>query len=476
MIDVAVRSAAEGPDPSIEALLATWLPTRRWFPGHGEVRADPWLAVTFGSGDGGESTTGPDGEPLAATSEDVVLLLTRLTGPALPGGAVTVQVPLVLTDPGSPGPGFIDTVTTSSGEIAVHDGGAHPVCWLTLARAMGVEGPAESVTERGRVLAGEQSNTSVILPGVPSPGGAGGMLKILRTVADGPHPDVVVPQALTEDGWDGVPRFLGALEIHEGGTGSAPEPTGSTVHLAIMSELVPNAADGFELACDVASRDESFADHATALGRLVAELHERLGRVLPTGPPLDPSAFVAGLRVRAARAVAGAPSLADRAEDVTTLFDELHDRLAALRDPVATQHVHGDLHLGQTLFGDGAWKVLDFEGEPQRPVAERTRPDLPLRDVAGMLRSFDYAAAVGAASDPTAWQAEATAAFIDGYRAVASRPTGSLAGLDDDTAELVLRALVLDKALYEVVYETHHRPQWLPIPLGAVDRVFTRPR
>ncbi|WP_277212918.1 phosphotransferase [Isoptericola croceus] len=468
MIDVAVRSAAHGPDPSVEALLATWLPTRRWYPGRGEVRADPWLAVTFDAPDGGETTTGPDGEALAATSADVVLLLTRLVGDGLPGGGVTVQVPLVLADPANPGPGYIDTVTTTSGDVAVHDGGAHPVCWLTLARAMGIRGEPEALTERGRVLAGEQSNTSVILPGVPSSGGAGGMLKILRTVADGPHPDVVVPQALTEDGWDGVPRFLGALEIEVGDGDSVDLP----VHLAIMSELVPHAVDGFELACDVASRGESFADHGAALGRLVAELHARMARVLPPGPPLDARAFVTGLRGRGARAVSDAPSLADHTTEIAALLDELEARLAGLPGPVATQHIHGDLHLGQTLFGDDSWRVLDFEGEPQRPVAERTRPDLPARDVAGMLRSFDYAAAIGAAPDPAGWQAEASDAFLSAYRASLAPPSG----MDHDTADLVLRALVLDKALYEVVYETHHRPHWLPIPLGAVDRVFTSSR
>ncbi|MFV2144975.1 phosphotransferase [Isoptericola sp. G70] len=466
MTDLAVRAAAQGPDPSVAALLATWLPTRRWYPGRGEVRAEAWLAVTFDPGDDGETTAGPDGATLDATPADVVLLLTRLEGTALPGGAVTVQVPLVICDPAARGPGYIDTVTTSSGDVAVHDGGAHPVCWLTLARAMGIGGDPVTLTERGRVLAGEQSNTSVILPGVPSAGGAGGMLKILRTVADGPHPDVVVPQALTADGWDGVPRFLGALEVDAGDAGRV-----LPVHLAIMSELVPHAADGFELACDVASRGESFADHAAALGRRVAELHGRMARVLPPGPPLDARRFVAGLRGRAARAVEDAPSLADHTTEIAALLDALEDRLTALPEPVPTQRIHGDLHLAQTLFGDGTWKILDFEGEPQRPVAERTRPDLPLRDVAGMLRSFDYAAAVGAAPDPATWQDEATRAFLAGCRTAAVPPSGT--GLDDDTAALVLRALVLDKALYEVVYETHHRPQWLPIPLGAVDRVFT---
>ncbi|GAA4721582.1 hypothetical protein GCM10023216_08510 [Isoptericola chiayiensis] len=461
MIDVAVQPAV--PDPSVGELLAAWLPTRRWYPGTGDVEVEPWLAVTFddGSGDGapGAAPVSDDGAGVPHEPH-LVLLLVRLVGEALPGGEVIAQVPLVLSDVEHIGLGHIGTVTTPAGEVAVHDGGAHPTGWVTLLHAMGVEGEPDVLTERGRALAGEQSNTSVILPAVPSPAGTGGMLKILRTIADGPHPDVVVPEALTADGWDGVPRFLGALEVDPG--------DGVPLHLAILSELVGHAVDGFELACDLASRDESFAEQAAALGRLVGELHGRLGRVLPPGPSLDAGEFVGGLRRRADRAVSEAPELAGRAAEIVALLDELERRLTGLPGPVTTQHVHGDLHLGQTLHGDSDWKVLDFEGEPQRPVSERTAPDLTLRDVAGMLRSFDYAAAVGGASDPAGWQAEAAAAFREAYGATVAPPSG----LDADTAALVLDALVLDKALYEVVYENHHRPQWLPIPLAAVDRVL----
>ncbi|ANC32984.1 phosphotransferase [Isoptericola dokdonensis] len=463
MVDVSVHSAT--PDPSVGDLLAAWLPTQRWYPGAGEVSVEPWLAVTFAGPDedDADGVSGPlsDGGAVPTAEPHLVLLLVRLTGAALPGGELVAQVPLVLSDVAHTGLGHIGTITTQAGEVAVHDGGANPTGWVTLLHAMGVPGDLDVLTERARVLAGEQSNTSVFLPAVPSPSGTGAMLKILRTVADGPHPDVVVPAALTADGWDGVPRFLGALEVDPDDT----EP----VHLAILSELVPHAEDGFELACDLASRDESFVGHAGALGRLLAELHERLRRVLPPGPPLDAGRFVAGLRVRAARAVAEAPTeLGGRADEIGALLDELERRLAALPAPPPTQHVHGDLHLGQTLYGDGAWKVLDFEGEPQRPVAERTAPDLPLRDVAGMLRSFDYAAAVGGAADPALWRADAAGELLAAYRRAAGLPPG----LDEGTAEVALRALVLDKALYEVVYESRHRPHWLPIPLAAVDRAL----
>jgi maltokinase len=122
--------------------------------------------------------------------------------------------------------------------------------------------------------------------------------------------------------------------------------------------------------------------------------------------------------------------------------------------------------------------VLDFEGEPQRPVSERVAPDLPLRDVAGMLRSLDYAAAVGQTTDPH-WAGHAQLSFLEGYRQAGTepgRPGGiSAAGgeLDVATAELLLRALTVDKALYEVVYEFRHRPAWMHIPLTAVERVLS---
>jgi 1,4-alpha-glucan branching enzyme len=134
------------------------------------------------------------------------------------------------------------------------------------------------------------------------------------------------------------------------------------------------------------------------------------------------------------------------------------------------QRIHGDYHLGQVLdVPERGWVALDFEGEPLRPLAERTQPDLTARDVAGMLRSFDYAAgSVALAQSPvdaTAWAADCRSAFLDGY--------ASVAGVPDADAVALTRALELDKALYEVVYEARNRPSWLPIPLGAVERLIS---
>ncbi|MDR7384215.1 maltokinase N-terminal cap-like domain-containing protein [Promicromonospora iranensis] len=470
--------------PEVLRLLDTWLPGQRWYPVPAEgVTHEPWLTVTF---------------PGVA---DVVVALLRLAGPGLAAGdeSLVIQVPLVLTPTAEPeadtaeteAAGLIGTVTTASGTVRVHDGGAHPAAWHAyLAAALpGAREPEDSTELAGaRRISGEQSNTSVLLPAMAHDAGHGGMLKILRTVALGPHPDVVIPAALTGAGWDGVPRFLGAVELPlPDGAAGHRDPAEPLAHLAVLSELVTDATDGFELACAYAARDEDFGERAAELGAVVAHLHVVLRRALGEGPGLEPAGFMGVLRRRAAEAFADVPDLAPQRAGVTALFDAVSARLAAAVERtggvVPLQPIHGDLHLGQALHSSSGWKVLDFEGEPQRPVSERVAPDLPLRDVAGMLRSLDYAAAVGQTTDPH-WAAHAQVSFLEGYRqasgdahegtvhAVADAATSG-SELDVATAELLLRALVVDKALYEVVYEFRHRPAWMHIPLAAVERVLS---
>jgi maltokinase len=123
-----------------------------------------------------------------------------------------------------------------------------------------------------------------------------------------------------------------------------------------------------------------------------------------------------------------------------------------------TQRVHGDFHLGQTLHTPTGWKIIDFEGEPAKSMAERRSPDAVWRDVAGMLRSFDYAAASVPGPHSKTWAAECRAAFLRGYVGTELRATEAK----------MLRAYEADKAIYEVVYEMRNRPDWVGIPLGAV--------
>ena len=139
--------------------------------------------------------------------------------------------------------------------------------------------------------------------------------------------------------------------------------------------------------------------------------------------------------------------------------------------------VHGDYHLGQTIRTDGGFVVLDFEGEPARPPAERRAKQSPLRDVAGMLRSFDYAASTAFGSSEElagvgdAWRDLSAAAFLDQYVDVASRARVRLVPASQLALDRVLRVFELDKALYEVRYEIDHRPAWVGVPLRGLHRL-----
>ncbi len=183
----------------------------------------------------------------------------------------------------------------------------------------------------------------------------------------------------------------------------------------------------------------------------------------------------AGLRDALGSRIAWALSATDALDRHRAALAGRADRLDLGAVP-PLQRVHGDYHLGQVLHSPTrGWVVLDFEGEPLRPLAERTRPDLALRDVAGMLRSFDYAAGqvrvsthdAAAADAADAWARAARDAFCSGYADVAGRDPREDAAL--------LAALELDKALYEVVYEAGNRPEWIDVPLGAVDRLLGTP-
>ena len=496
------------PSAELTALLDAWLPARRWYPVKGvTVRHVPWLS--FALDVPGAAGSGSPGGAHAGVRVELHLL--RLVGDDVD---LVVQVPLVLepADPapvdatapagpgaapevGSPGrtPEPIGVLEPGDGtRWVVHDGAAHPACWAALLGAAEWEdrsaapgggladGPGLPDLADGRALSVEQSNSSVLLPRVAG----GSMLKVLRAIAIGPNPDLTIPRALAAQGWTGVPAPLAWLEVRWDaaddpttgdlalpgtGPGAGPDAPRSA-HLAILSEFVEGARDGFDLACAYAGQNASFADLAADLGRVLADLHAALRRAFDVGSPVDARWLVSDLRRRADEAVASSRALARRADEIAAFWDRTEARLAGVtRVPDALprlQTVHGDLHLGQVLharrFG---WKVLDFEGEPLRPVAERTRPDLALRDVAGIVRSFDYAAAVGRAPDAS-WAVQARSAFLDAYA------RADTAGVDRTTSEALVRALTLDKALYEVVYESRNRPDWEPIPLTAVDRLL----
>lgn len=317
-----------------------------------------------------------------------------------------------------------------------------------LLSAMHVEG----VVERATVLRGEQTNTSIVA-GLSD--GAELVVKLFRTVQHGENPDVELQKVLSDAGAEFVPRFAGALEA----TWPDDDHTPGRGHLAIAQEFVRGATDGWVLATRAAATDEDFAPPARSLGAVTARMHEVLAARLPTATPTpaEIDAQTALWRSRLAEAVVAVPGL----ETARSAIEAVHAAAAGAAWP-PLQRIHGDLHLGQLLHRGARWVVLDFEGEPLRSLAERSSPEPALRDVAGMLRSFDYAAAADG-GHAEAWGAAARAAFLDGYREAAGP-----AALEP--AEL-LRAFELDKAVYEALYEARHRPGWLGIPTAAIARL-----
>jgi maltokinase len=167
------------------------------------------------------------------------------------------------------------------------------------------------------------------------------------------------------------------------------------------------------------------------------------------------------------------PELAEHAPALHSAFEKVRDA----HTPVSMQFIHGDLHLGQVLRTVHGWMLIDFEGEPAAPAAERAALRSPLRDVAGMLRSFDYAAhqmLVGQPEDAKLteraldWARRNRAAFCEGYASAAADSIG-----DPRAHGELLRAFELDKAVYEVAYEHANRPEWLTVPLSSIARITT---
>ncbi len=317
-----------------------------------------------------------------------------------------------------------------------------------LLAAMRVEGEVRQSV----VLRGEQTNTSIVA-GLAD--GTELVVKLFRTVQHGDNPDVELQRVLSDAGADFVPRFAGALAS----TWPNPDHSPGRGHLAIAQEFVRGATDGWVLATRAAAADRDFTAEARALGSVTARMHavlaDRLATELAGAPQIRTQAAL--WRARFEEAAAAVPALATAQ---SAIEDAYLEAVAVAWPPL--QRIHGDLHLGQLLHRDGRWVVLDFEGEPLRALSERTAPEPALRDVAGMLRSFDYAAAAeGGHAGP--WGEAARAAYLDGYR--------DAAGADALEPAALLRAFELDKAVYEALYEARHRPSWVGIPVTAISRL-----
>jgi maltokinase len=376
---------------------------------------------------------------------------------------------------------------------ALHDKDATHVWWQGIeAAAMGQgwefhrDPTARELPPGGSslVVSAEQSNTSLIF-------GDTAIMKVFRLVAPGLNPDIEIHTALASAGSTHIAKPLGWLQgrwprpaqtTGDQSTVAGATGDGVTVSLAMLQVFLRDATEGWELA-KTSVRDlyaeadlhadevgGDFAGEAARLGVATADVHRSLAAALPTGTldAADLSALAQSMQDRLDRATLEVEALAPFAPALHAVFEDLR----AHPTEVPVQRVHGDYHLGQVMRALDGWRLLDFEGEPARELEDRRGLDSPLKDIAGMLRSFDYAARQLLTDHPgdtqreyraTEWAERNRDAFCRGYA------EGS--GRDPRKDDVLLRAYEADKAVYEVVYEARNRPAWLGIPMSAVRRL-----
>jgi trehalose synthase-fused probable maltokinase len=329
-------------------------------------------------------------------------------------------------------------------------------------------------SQRGSLVQGEQSNSSVLY-------GDQAVLKVFRRLQPGTNPDSEIVAFLTRQGlFKHVPAFLGSVAIAGGGT--------ELVELGAVQGFVANEGDCWRwLPPALADGKSSLEDLERAvglLGRRTGELHAALARGEEEGfAPAEidvPSAE--GIRERLESEVQSTIPMLVRADVVDASEAEAFERaliagVSHTYELVGTMRtrVHGDYHLGQVLKTGDDFVIIDFEGEPSRSMAERREMHSPLKDVAGMLRSIDYAVATARQAEQgergdeiSQWRVRATSAFLDRYRsAITEAPVGLLPS-DPDRFARALDVYMIEKALYEVRYELDNRPDWIAIPFGAL--------
>ena len=353
-----------------------------------------------------------------------------------------------------------------------------------------------------RAMGAEQSNSSIVMDDAV-------ILKLIRRVEEGDNPELELNRFLTNEGFEFIPAQVGEIFYEE----DRPEGEGANIDLGIAQQFIGDATEGWSEALKHISalydgisgvEDEStkrqyvetmastLLEELAALGEVTAGLHILFGRGQEHDPeiaresaaPLDLSDW----SMHARHALDALPK-----ERVPGLTDEIIDavdkRLSGIEelgDPGSKTRIHGDYHLGQTLLGPRGWLILDFEGEPLRSLEERRSLQSPLRDVAGMLRSFSYAtySALYERAEPESdrWtQLEPWAATFEGLAReyflqayLRASHEADLLPRDRDDLQLLLDFFELDKALYEVNYEIGHRPDWIRIPLRGIIDVIDR--
>ncbi len=333
-----------------------------------------------------------------------------------------------------------------------------------------LEGFAELGAElaSARVIGSEQSNTSVVFDDEL-------ILKVYRRIEAGINPELEVLRFLGERGFESMPALHGWYAYH----GRPAEAT-----LAILQEFVPEGIDGWELALDeLAEAPDRFLERLRRLGEVTGTMHTILAsdQSDPNFAPEEPSLQALGLLnatvdEEIARAFIDLPDDLEAVEPIRARGEDVRERLRQRTYSGAAGRIirtHGDFHLGQALWSDDDWVILDFEGEPARSLPERRRKRSPLRDVAGMLRSFAYAATavefLRGAEAPPGWEERARAEFLGGYLQTvdpSTIPPGP------EAFDKLLSVFELEKAVYELRYELNMRPDWVPIPVAGILRIL----
>lgn len=482
---------------TVDVLLSDWMPDQRWFAGKGRPIARVGIRKLLL----------PDPAESSVTTDDsaaVQLYWVFADVEYTEGESETYSIPVTVRDPHSNvHPEIVIGRTDEFGAErlvcdAMRDRASSPR-WLQMLGAQrsvpdtndavitfeSIDPDAVPRDLTGDLISTEQSNSSVVY-------GDALIVKFFRRLETGRNPDVEIHQALAPLGNPHIAALRGSISLVRSGGDPEAEST-----LALAQQFLPTASDGFSLALtsardlladlgrEPAQAGGDFASEAFRLGHATARVHTDLAQVLPTATlsPVELAQRAGAMRARLDLAVRVAPELAPYADGLR----ERYDALAGLDTEIPVQRVHGDFHLGQTMRTVHGWVILDFEGEPVKPISQRRELDTPLRDVAGMLRSFDYAARAllveesglattenydGLPSDQAPgeqldrdtraaqWRERNIDAFCAGYA------EGS--GADPRASAVLLQALQADKAVYEAVYEARNRPHWLRVPLEAI--------
>ena len=460
----AIRAGDPGALP--EGALASWVTAQRWFSS--KLRDVHEFRVL---------------DLIALESEDPVVAIAIAEARFGSGRHEVYQVPIAVRPRSS---GWDEGVIhTSAGHVvydALIDPAADAVLAAQFAAGATIERPAGCVrfhwnsavapptpAPATRAMGAEQSNTSIVLDERLA-------LKVFRRIQPGINPELEMLRFLAAQGFTQIAELSGWCVY----TGELMDAT-----LGVVQRYVSGTRDGWEVALDALdAEDRSFLDRLSELGSVTGAMHAALSSVAddpdfaPEEPTLETlSLLIATIDEQIERTFDDLPdlpalaSIAGRGEEVRDVLQSL----AHIGVRGRLIRVHGDYHLGQTVFGSDGWVILDFEGEPARPLLERRRKRSPLRDVAGMLRSFAYAAAAAeflrGARVPEGWEAEARARFLDGYMASADP---AILPIGQASIEKLLAILELERAMYELVYDLNNRPEWVPIAVASITRLLAR--